>query len=136
MFLRHVWSWIWSWAGAVPVRWKVIGIVVTSQLVVGLSIAWWVRTSLGQWLSYLLSEDKVVLAMDAGMCGVIAVAFLLLAVQNYFALLDELQPKMASFALIAFGLSGIIAAALAIALPMVFGRKSGSTATAPKVKPA
>lgn len=73
MTVRRVWSWIWSWAGAVPVRWKVIGIVVTSQLVVGLSIAWWVRTSLGQWLSYLLSEDKVVLAMDAGMRGVMVV---------------------------------------------------------------
>jgi signal transduction histidine kinase len=58
------------------VRWKVIGIVVTSQLVVGLSIAWWVRTSLGQWLSYLLGEDRVMLAMDAGMRGVIVVTFL------------------------------------------------------------
>lgn len=76
MILRHFWSWVWSWAGSVPVRWKVIGIVVTSQLVVGLSIAWWVRTSLGQWLSYLLGEDRVVLAMDAGMRGVIVVTVL------------------------------------------------------------
>ncbi len=76
MIFRRVWPWIWSWAGAVPVRWKVIGIVVTSQLIVGLSIAWWVRTSLGQWLSYLLSEDKVALAMDAGMRGVIVVTAL------------------------------------------------------------
>ncbi|HEX9014609.1 MAG TPA: sensor histidine kinase [Chloroflexota bacterium] len=76
MLLKVLWGWIWSWAGAVPVRWKVIGIVVASQLVAGLSIAWWVRTSLGQWLSYLLSEDKVVLAMDAGMRGVLVVTAL------------------------------------------------------------
>lgn len=73
MIFRRLWWWIWSWAGAVPVRWKVIGIVVTSQLVVGLSIALWVRTSLGQWLSYLLSEERVLLAMDAGMRGVLVV---------------------------------------------------------------
>jgi signal transduction histidine kinase len=74
--LRSLLSWVWSWAGAFPIRWKVIGIVVTSQLVLGLSIAWWVRTSLGQWLSYLLSEDRVMLAMDAGMRGVIVVTLL------------------------------------------------------------
>ena len=54
-------------------RWKVIGIVVTSQLVLGLAIAWWVRTSLAQWLSYLLTEDRVVQAMNAGTRGVIVV---------------------------------------------------------------
>ncbi len=71
-----MWLLIWSWAGAVPVRPKVIGIVVTSQVVLGLAIAWWVQTSLGQWLSYLLTEDRVVQAMRAGTQGVIVVTAL------------------------------------------------------------
>ncbi|MHB1006805.1 MAG: HAMP domain-containing sensor histidine kinase [Chloroflexota bacterium] len=56
-----------------PVRYKVIGIVVTSQLVLGLAIAWWVSTALGQWLSYLMEEERVVQAMNAGTRGVIVV---------------------------------------------------------------
>lgn len=76
MKLRRIWWWVWSWAGAVTVRWKVIGIVVTSQLVLGLAIAWWVHNSLGQWLSYLLTEDRVAQAMSAGTRGVIVVTAL------------------------------------------------------------
>ena len=73
MSIKQVWNWVWSWAGAVPVRYKVIGIVVSSQLVLGLAIAWWVHTALGQWLSYLLEEERVVQAMNAGTRGVIVV---------------------------------------------------------------
>lgn len=73
MNLARTWQWVWSWVGAVPVRTKVIGIVVSSQLVLGLAIAWWVHTSLGQWLSYLLTEDRVALAMSAGTRGVFVI---------------------------------------------------------------
>jgi signal transduction histidine kinase len=70
---------LWAWAGAVPIRWKVIGIVITSQLILGLAIAWWVRTGLSQWLSYLLTEERVSLAMQAGMRGVMVVTALAIA---------------------------------------------------------
>lgn len=73
MQLKRLAAWVWSWAGAVPVRYKVIGIVVSSQLVLGLAIAWWVHTALGQWLSYLLDEERVAQAMNAGTRGVIVV---------------------------------------------------------------
>jgi signal transduction histidine kinase len=53
--------------------------VITSQLVLGLAIAWWVRTGLGQWLSYLLTEERVALAMQAGMRGVMVVTALAIA---------------------------------------------------------
>lgn len=57
-------------------RTKVIGIVVASQLVLGLAIAWWVRASLGQWLSYLLTEERVAMAMSAGTRGVFVITAL------------------------------------------------------------
>jgi signal transduction histidine kinase len=79
MTTRFLWVRLRSWAGAVPIRWKVIGIVITSQLVLGLAIAWWVRTGLGQWLSYLLTEERVALAMQAGMRGVMVVTALAIA---------------------------------------------------------
>ncbi len=95
--------------------------------------------ALGLGLAYLLSASrsgKMRIRWYQWILGAIAVAFLLLAIQNYFALLDELQPKMANFALIAFGLSGVVTAAITVALPMVFGRKSHSATSSSKVKTA
>lgn len=94
---------------------------------------------LGLGLAYLVSASrsgKMRIRWYQWVLGVIAVAFLLLAIQNYFALLDELQPKMATFALIAFGLIGVFSTALALAIPRVSGRKGGSTEGVSRVKPA
>jgi signal transduction histidine kinase len=67
---RTIWSVFWYWAGRVPLRQKIIGIIVTPLLILGLSIAWWVSSQLAGWLSYLLTEERVAQAMMVGMRGV------------------------------------------------------------------
>ncbi len=67
---RSIWAVIWIWAGRVPLRSKIIGIVVAPLLILGITMAWWVRNELGGWLSYLLSEERVAQAMSVGMRGV------------------------------------------------------------------
>src|SRR5690606_37643191 len=71
-----MWHRFWNLAGRVPLRQKIIGIVVTSMLILGFAIAWWVRNGLGGWLSYLLSEERVAQAMNVGTRGVIIVTVL------------------------------------------------------------
>ncbi|HEX9015896.1 MAG TPA: hypothetical protein VF960_07855 [Chloroflexota bacterium] len=94
---------------------------------------------IGLGLAYLVSASrsgKMRIRWYQWLLGVIAVGFLLLAVQNYFALLDELQPKMAGFALIAFGLPGVICAVLAGALPLVFRGKGKASDAVSSVETA
>lgn len=67
---KNIWSVIWTWAGRVPLRSKIIGIVIAPLLILGTTMAWWVRNELGGWLSYLLSEERVAQAMAVGMRGV------------------------------------------------------------------
>ncbi len=76
MKTTRVWEAFWAWAGRVPIRQKIIGIVVTSLLILGFAIAWWVRSGLGGWLSYLLSEERVAQAMAAGTRGVFIITIL------------------------------------------------------------
>lgn len=71
-----MWERFWNLAGRVPLRQKIIGIVVTSLLILGFAIAWWVRSGLGGWLSYLLSEERVAQAMNVGTRGVIIITIL------------------------------------------------------------
>jgi signal transduction histidine kinase len=65
-----IWGLFWEWAGRVPLRQKIIGITVAPLVILGSSIAWWVSNQLGGWLSYLLSEERVIQAMSIGMRGV------------------------------------------------------------------
>ncbi|QPC84473.1 HAMP domain-containing protein [Phototrophicus methaneseepsis] len=67
---RAIWDKFWAWAGRVPLRQKIIGIIVTPLLILGFTIAWWVSNQLGGWLSYLLSEARVEQAMSVGMRSV------------------------------------------------------------------
>lgn len=76
MKITRVWEAFWAWAGRVPIRQKIIGIVVASLLILGFAIAWWVRSGLGGWLSYLLSEERVAQAMAAGTRGVFIITIL------------------------------------------------------------
>lgn len=76
MKIARVWEAFWAWAGRVPIRQKIIGIVVASLLILGFAIAWWVRSGLGGWLSYLLSEERVAQAMAAGTRGVFIITIL------------------------------------------------------------
>lgn len=71
-----VWRQFWNLAGRVPLRLKIIGIVVTSLMILGFTIAGWVRNGLGGWLSYLLSEERVAQAMNVGTRGVIIITIL------------------------------------------------------------
>jgi len=73
---QKIWEIIWAWAGRVPLRQKMFGIVVTSLFTLGFAIAMWVRRGLGGWLSYLLSEERVAQAMAAGTRGVFFVTLL------------------------------------------------------------
>ena len=74
--MENIWNYIWAKAGRVPLRQKMLGIVVTSLLILGFAIALWVRSGLGGWLSYLLSEERVQQAMSAGTRGVFFVTVL------------------------------------------------------------
>ncbi len=63
----------WSWAGRVPLRYKIMGIIVVPLLILGFTIAWWVSNQLGGWLSYLLSEERVAQAMSVGLRSVVII---------------------------------------------------------------
>jgi signal transduction histidine kinase len=71
-----IWSIFWARAGRVPLRQKIIGIIVAPLLILGLTIAWWVSNQLSGWLSYLLTEERVEQAMSIGMRGVFIITAL------------------------------------------------------------
>ncbi|MBE2272586.1 MAG: sensor histidine kinase [Anaerolinea sp.] len=50
-----------------------MGIIVAPLLILGFTIAWWVSSQLGGWLSYLLSEERVAQAMSVGMRSVVII---------------------------------------------------------------
>jgi hypothetical protein len=51
---------------AVPVRLKITGIVVLPVLILGIALVYWIQRGLSDWLSYLLTDERVQMAMDAG----------------------------------------------------------------------
>lgn len=61
---------------SVPVRVKIFGIVIIPILILGLSLNYWVTTGLSDWLSYLVDDESVVLAMEAGSRSVLLVSIL------------------------------------------------------------
>jgi len=61
---------------AVPVRWKVIGIGLLPVVILGISLNYWVRLGLSDWLSYLLTDVRVDAAMAAGGRSVLFVTIL------------------------------------------------------------
>jgi signal transduction histidine kinase len=73
MVQSRFWNTFWMWAGRVPFRFKIIGIVIAPLLILGMTMAWWVSNELGGWLSYLLSEERVEQAMLVGMRGVVII---------------------------------------------------------------
>ncbi|MGD2155620.1 MAG: histidine kinase [Anaerolineales bacterium] len=74
---------------AVPVRWKVIGIGLLPVVILGLSLNYWVRLGLSNWLSYLLTDVRVDAAMEAGSRSVffvtILAAFLSIILSLFFS---------------------------------------------------
>jgi signal transduction histidine kinase len=61
---------------SVPVRVKIVGIVLIPILILGLALNYWVTTGLSDWLAYLLPDESVRIAMEAGSRSVIMVSIL------------------------------------------------------------
>lgn len=61
---------------SVPVRIKIAGIMALPVLILGYTLNYWVRTGLSDWLSYLLTDDRVQVAMMAGSRSVLFITFL------------------------------------------------------------
>lgn len=72
---------------SVPVRVKVLGIVLVPILFLGLSLNYWVKTGLSDWLSYLLPDDRVIIAIQAGSRSVLLVTILAAAAAILFSIL-------------------------------------------------
>lgn len=78
-FLARIYSLIIS----VPVRIKVAGIVIFPVLLMSLALNYWVRTGLSDWLSYLLTDERVEIAMAAGSRSVMLVSVLVAAISIF-----------------------------------------------------
>ncbi|MBI5054732.1 MAG: GAF domain-containing protein, partial [Chloroflexi bacterium] len=61
---------------AVPVRIKIAGIIMLPVLILGFTLNYWVQTGLSDWLSYLLPDERVRVAMEAGSRSVLLVTAL------------------------------------------------------------
>ncbi len=61
---------------SVPVRIKIAGIMALPVLILGFALNYWIRTGLSDWLSYLLTDDRVRIAMQNGSRSVAMVTIL------------------------------------------------------------
>jgi signal transduction histidine kinase len=79
MNLQSLWRipvWLYNMVISVPVRMKITGIIVITVLTLGLTLNYWVTTSLADWLSYLLTDVRVEAAMRAGNRSVLLITLL------------------------------------------------------------
>jgi signal transduction histidine kinase len=74
--LRSVPSWLYGMIISVPVRIKIAGIILLTVVTVGLTLNYWVTTSLADWLSYLLTDVRVEAAMRAGNRSILLITIL------------------------------------------------------------
>lgn len=72
---------------SVPVRIKIGGIVLLPVLILGFTLNYWITTGFQDWLSYLLSDQRVQAAMQAGSRSVTLVTVLAAAASVLLALL-------------------------------------------------
>jgi signal transduction histidine kinase len=82
---------------SVPVRIKIIGIMVLPLLILGFVLNYWVRTGLSDWLSYLLTDERVQIAMEAGSRSVVlvtALAAVLSILLTFLLMLSLTQPLL------------------------------------------
>ena len=61
---------------SVPVRIKITGIMILPIAILGLALNYWIQTGLSDWLSYLLTDERVQMAMQAGSRSVSLVTML------------------------------------------------------------
>ncbi|HSM56960.1 MAG TPA: ATP-binding protein [Candidatus Sulfomarinibacteraceae bacterium] len=73
---RRLQTWFYDVILSVPVRVKITGIVLLPVLILGMALNYWVTMGLSDWLSYLLTDERVVAAMAAGSRSVILVTLL------------------------------------------------------------
>ncbi|GEM_PF-356275 len=88
---------IFDLVSSVPVRIKIIGIMVLPLLILGFALNYWVRTGLSDWLSYLLSDERVQIAMEAGSRSVVlvtALAAVLSILLTFLLMLSLTQPLL------------------------------------------
>jgi hypothetical protein len=57
--LNRLQRWIHDAVLSVPVRVKITGIVVLPIIILGMAINYWVTTGLSDWLSYILTDQRV-----------------------------------------------------------------------------
>lgn len=74
------------------------------------------------WLVYGIRNGKIEVKWYQIILGVIALAMLLLTIENYIGFKEEMEPQAANFLLWAMGLPGAILGLLAIAIPKMFKR--------------
>lgn len=72
---------------SVPMGWKIIGIGLFPVLILGVTLKYWVTTSLSDWLSYIMTDVRVEAAMAAGSRGVTFVTVLAALGSIFIALL-------------------------------------------------
>lgn len=71
---------------SVPVRIKIAGIIMLPVLILGFTLNYWITTGFQDWLSYLLSDQRVQAAMQAGSRSVTFVTVLAAAASVLLAL--------------------------------------------------
>ncbi|MFW6183977.1 MAG: ATP-binding protein [Chloroflexota bacterium] len=69
-------TWFYDAILSVPVRVKITGIILLPVVILGMALNYWVTLGLSDWLSYLLTDERVVAAMTAGSRSVILVTLL------------------------------------------------------------
>lgn len=61
---------------SVPVRIKILGIMIIPILILSLALNYWITTGLSDWLGYLIPDESVAIAMQAGSRSVILVSII------------------------------------------------------------
>ncbi len=61
---------------SVPVRIKILGIMVIPILILSVALNYWITTGLSDWLGYLIPDESVAIAMQAGSRSVILVSII------------------------------------------------------------
>ncbi len=70
---------------SVPVRIKIAGIIMLPVLILGFTLNYWITTGFSDWLSYILTDQRVQAAMQAGSRSVILVTILAALASIFFA---------------------------------------------------
>jgi len=82
---------------SVPVRLKIAGIMVLPVLILGFALNYWIRTGLSDWLSYLLTDERVRIAMQNGSRSVVIVtimAAIISVMLTFFLMLILTRPLL------------------------------------------